>query len=245
MAELSLWQRLKNLVVLDAKSEKIQDEIKLLEEQIKEEKLIIPRLQEKIASLKQAKHDAKKNVDMQELHAEELKNRETSKRDALENVKNQKEFASVEKEIASLAHQIAEQDDLVFKAWHNLELAEKAAKTETEQLNEKIEQLEKAASQEKEKIVALKQEITDLEGQKKERAKEIPTDWLERYTHMRERVPDPIVPVLRESCSSCYYSVPPQDLSRLKREAVLPCRSCYRFLYFDAVEEKESETPSF
>ncbi len=245
MAELSLWQRLKNLVVLDAKSEKIQDDIKLLEEQIKEEKLILPQLQEKIAGLKQAKHDAKKNVDMQELHAEELKNRDTAKRDALENVKNQKEFASVEKEIASLAQQIAEQDDLVVKAWHNLETAEKSAKTEIEQLDEKIEQLEKTASQEEEKITVFKQELIDLEEQKKERAKDVPSDWLERYTHMRERVPDPIVPVLRESCSSCYYAVPPQDLARLKREAVLPCRSCYRFLYFDTMEEKESETPSF
>ena len=239
MAELSLWQRLKNLIVLDAKSEKIQEEIKLLEEQIKEEKLILPQLQEKIVSLKQAKHDAKKNVDMQELHAEELKNRETSKRKALEDVKNQKEFAAIEKEITSLSQQAAEQDDLVIKAWHNFELAEKSENSETEQIKEKIEQLEKDASEKEEKIAASKQEITSLAEQKKERAKDIPTDWLERYTHMRERVPDPIVPVLRESCSACYYAVPPQDLSRLKREAVLPCRSCYRFLYFDSEKEKE------
>ena len=55
---------------------------------------------------------------------------------------------------------------------------------------------------------------------------------------MRERVSDPVVPILQGGCSACFYKTPEQDLILLKRNKLLQCKNCYRFLFF----EKEAET---
>jgi predicted nucleic acid-binding Zn-ribbon protein len=78
-----------------------------------------------------------------------------------------------------------------------------------------------------------------------EQAKTVPQEWLTKYQRMRAKVADPLVPVMNTSCSACFYSIPPQDLNRLKKNALLLCRSCYRLLYYDKEEEKDSESDSF
>ena len=62
---------------------------------------------------------------------------------------------------------------------------------------------------------------------------------------MRRKVADPIVPVLGASCSACYYAILRQDLTKLKKSGVLPCRNCYRFLYYDIEEENDAKKESF
>jgi predicted nucleic acid-binding Zn-ribbon protein len=62
---------------------------------------------------------------------------------------------------------------------------------------------------------------------------------------MKGSVPDPIVPVISECCSACYYSVLHQDMVKLKRSGVLLCRSCYRFLYYDENEQKDLKKATF
>ena len=70
-------------------------------------------------------------------------------------------------------------------------------------------------------------------------------EWLNKYERMIHRVSDPIVPVMEESCSACYYAILRQDLQKLKKSGVLPCRNCYRLLYYDEKEEEESKKESF
>ncbi len=77
-----------------------------------------------------------------------------------------------------------------------------------------------------------------LNEERKSISDKIPADWLAKYERMKHNVDDPIVPVINGSCSACYYTVLYQDLLKLKKSGVLPCRNCYRFLYYDEDEEK-------
>ena len=50
---------------------------------------------------------------------------------------------------------------------------------------------------------------------------------------MRGKVSNPVVHVYKDSCSACFYLIASRDLQLLKQNELLPCKDCYRFLYFD------------
>jgi predicted nucleic acid-binding Zn-ribbon protein len=58
---------------------------------------------------------------------------------------------------------------------------------------------------------------------------------------MKNKVPDPIVPLKNGTCSSCFYPVLPQEILRIKRNALLHCMSCYRLLYYDATLQEQAK----
>ena len=245
MTTLTLWQQLKALVDVDNQKCAVQKELIQANAIIDEDRRIIPQLETALTQLATNLITAKKNVDLQELNAKDLKDRQTEKKAALDTVTNQKEYTAVQRELDRLATKTAEQDDILLKAWHELDSTKSKVAKEKIEITEKIDQLKKDIIQKEEALISLKTKIEECDALKAENMKVIPPEWLTRYKRMHNSVPDPIVSVLNESCSACYYSVPPQDLSRLKRGAMLPCRSCYRFLYFDVQEEKESKEESF
>ena len=60
-----------------------------------------------------------------ELKAKELKEREKLKKEVLNKTSNSKEYKAIEKEIKKVAQEIFEQDDLLIKEWHQLDLDKK------------------------------------------------------------------------------------------------------------------------
>ena len=245
MATEALWQKLLNLITIDKKQEKFSSQITLLENTVQEIKGLIPDLQTSIESLKQFATNAKKQVDAHELNAQDLKNKLDKKNKALDFVKNQKEYIAIEKEIKSISSQMEEMDDALVEAWNTLETTKKEQESKIPTITIQIEAQQKLISEKEAKILQIKQERSNLDLQRKEAVSALTPEWLTKYDRMKGRVIDPIVPVLNNSCSGCYYLVPTQDLARLKREAVLPCRSCYRLLYFDQNTQKESVDASF
>ncbi len=70
----------------------------------------------------------------------------------------------------------------------------------------------------------------------------VPNEWLEKYSHMRLRVIDPVVPVMFGGWSACSYAVTEQELVRLKRKALIQCKGCFRLLYMQEVMNVENPT---
>ncbi|GAI90095.1 unnamed protein product, partial [marine sediment metagenome] len=53
-----------------------------------------------------------------------------------------------------------------------------------------------------------------------------------------------VVPVQHDSCGACSYSIPQQDLLRMRRRAVVQCKGCFRLLYMkDVMEQVKNESP--
>jgi predicted nucleic acid-binding Zn-ribbon protein len=52
---------------------------------------------------------------------------------------------------------------------------------------------------------------------------------------MRTRTADPVVPVLDGSCSACFHYLTEQDLLLIKKNKLMQCKGCYRFLYSEAL----------
>jgi len=245
MGSRPVWQQLKDLAEIDSRRKVKKSQILEIKDKIIEDKKIIPVLKSQIEEINKEFTDAKKEVDIQELNAKDLKDREQEKRKSLDSVKNQKQYAAIEKEIESITKESAEHDDALINAWHKLESAKNKKETEIAKIQEKINTAEKEIEEIESKKEELNKELEKINEEKKEMASTVPTEWFTKYETMSGKVSDPVVPVINSSCSACYYSVLPQDMGKLKKSALLPCRSCYRLLYYNKEEEKDTKKASY
>lgn len=150
-----------------------------------------------------------------------------------ENVKNNREFEAINKEI--------EMQQLEVK------LAEKHIKDATEEIAEKAVLLEKAKKNIGNKEGVLANKKTELEkiiaaNEKEEKhfqklaadAREhVDARLLTSYDKIRKSYRNglAVVPVERDACGGCFYSIPPQKQSEIKQhKKVMVCENCGRIL---------------
>jgi len=162
-----------------------------------------------------------------------------------ENVKNNREFEAINKEI--------EMQQLEVK------LCEKHIKDANEEVSEKAVALEKAKKAiaakegvlttkkgELEKIIAsTEKEEKQFNKSAEEARKHVDDRLLASYEKIRKNFRNglAVVPVERDACGGCFYSIPPQKQSEIKqRKKVIVCENCGRILVdselVDSVEIK-------
>ncbi len=150
-----------------------------------------------------------------------------------ENVKNNREFEAINKEI--------EMQQLEEK------LCEKHIKDATEEISDKARQLEiakKAVSTKEANLTAKKGElekiIKDTEKEEKHYNKDadaarshVDERLLVSYDRIRKNYRNglAVVPVERDSCGGCFHAIPPQKQSEIKlRKKIMVCENCGRIL---------------
>ena len=162
-----------------------------------------------------------------------------------ENVKNNREFEAINKEI--------EMQQLEVK------LCEKHIKDANEEVSEKAVALEKAKKAiaakegvlnnkkgELEKIIAsTEKEEKQFNKSAEDARKHVDDRLLASYEKIRKNFRNglAVVPVERDACGGCFYSIPPQKQSEIKqRKKVIVCENCGRILVdadlVDSVEIK-------
>lgn len=92
-------------------------------------------------------------------------------------------------------------------------------------------------AQKDEHIARLLNELAERHTMRKPLEKGVPEEWLERYAMMRSRVSDPVVPVKDGLCSACFHQILAQDMILLRRNKLLQCKECYRFLYLESGQQ--------
>jgi predicted nucleic acid-binding Zn-ribbon protein len=162
-----------------------------------------------------------------------------------ENVKNNREFEAINKEI--------EMQQLEEK------LCEKHIKDATEEIAEKAKQLEfakKAVSTKEANLTGKKGELEKIINETEKEEKHYNKDAGEARAHVDERLLTSydrirknyrnglaVVPVERDSCGGCFHAIPPQKQSEIKlRKKIMVCENCGRILVdsdlADSVEVK-------
>ncbi|MFH1461747.1 MAG: hypothetical protein ABIF12_02265 [bacterium] len=241
----ALYKSLKNLVIIDKEINELNFQIKQTETILKKDLEQIPLLESEIKISENEISKQKKNMALLELNARALREKEKALREKLENISNPKEYKSLEKEIKLIEHNSLQQEDELLKVWHQLEALQKEFAENKIKNDEKIKQLSEGMIAQKK---ALEDQIENnkiLNEKRLSAIKDIPAEWLSKYERMKHKVSNPIVPVLNFACNACYYSILHQDITKLKQGSILPCRNCYRFLYYDEQEEKEAKLESF
>ena len=241
MVGKTLWQNLKDLVDFDKNIFKLKDEIDSIKNAANKDSEQIPKLKISLDSKKQVLLQLQKNIDSLEIDAKFFDEEEKTKRARLENIKNQKEYSALEFEMEHARKNRIKIENKITEFWYQLEQLKNEYENEQSIVVQKEEQFAKDLSAKQSQIQDLIIQVNVLNEKRKSISDKIPVEWLEKYERMKNKVEDPIVPVINGSCSACYYTVLHQDFLKLKKSGVLPCRNCYRFLYYDEEEEKVAQ----
>lgn len=234
--EYSVEEKLKALVRVQKIESKI-DEIQILKGELPME---VNDLEDEVTGLNARKHRVEEEINgIQEF----IEAKKTAIKEAQElikkyekqseNVKNNREFEAINKEI--------EMQTLEVK------LCEKHIKDATEEHAEKSEQLDKVlksiAGKEKNlehKKAELDKIIADTEKEEKHLAKEVSgareaveDRLLVSFDRIRKSYRNglAVVPIVRDSCGGCFNAIPPQRQSEIRqRKKIIVCENCGRVL---------------
>lgn len=151
----------------------------------------------------------------------------------LREVKTNREYQALDKEINFLHQKEAEIEDVILEVMLQIDqlnnaVGEQEAAFNAEQAKNKVQrdQYEKEAAD-------LKSQILE---QQEERKRFLPTtdhDLMNRYREWFKHNRTGLVSVVTDNaCSSCRMAIPPQMLKEARKyEQVVPCASCKRILY--------------
>lgn len=240
-----IWQRLMSLIELDQKFQKINNEIEDCNKQIQLQKQHKEKLSQILSSYELEINDAKKNVRNIEKDIDVTRLEIDSKKKALDLIQNQKEYRALKKEFDTLEEQHQTQEGKLLQNWHTLESLEKKFNQEKLVNKDNLESIDKDIEKINEQILELSKKAAECQIEHDKALANIPPEWRGRYEHMKGKIKDPIVPLLDNSCSVCYYQVLASDLARIKKGEILPCHNCYRLLYFNKEEEKSVQSESY
>lgn len=210
-----------------------QDKKQALEQKKAELAQLVNRLQEQ-------EHTVRKEVDMHELHMKELDQKEQSKKHLLDDINTPKEYTIVKREIEAIKREQHEHEQTLMNVWNTLESVHKSFETKKEELDNALAQFDSEIASLSEQQQQVQLQYDEKIAQRDTYMVGIPEEWLEKYRAMQSRVKDPVVPVEQGSCSACFNDIPEQRLTQLRRNALLQCEGCYRFLYMPEMLRTES-----
>ncbi len=221
------------LVNFDQKIRALQDERTMfssLRVSIDKQKLLLTH---ELEASKNLVHDFKKDVDKKELAMKILDQQETEKKRRLEVVTSAKEYTSLKSEISVINERQHIDEQALIEAWDVLDSAQKRYAADHANFQKKIDELTQQAQELDHKIETATHEIDEHEKQRLTLVSLVPSELLDNYEHMRGQVINPVVRVINNSCSACFYPVPAHDLAILRKGKFLPCKSCYRILFIE------------
>jgi len=186
---------------------------------------------------------ATKHVDECELELKEIDESLKQKKQRFDKAANMAEYRALKTEIDALMEEQQHVENEVAASWTDLENTQRQAEELEDTLLKEIEEHDIQVQAQEDALRSLKERVVEKALVRAELEKHVPEEWRDRYAMMRKRVPDPIVPTIEGACSACFYRLPNQDLTRLRRGAVLTCNSCYRLLFdpTSAVHEDQKE----
>ncbi|MBO9619497.1 MAG: hypothetical protein J7539_10720 [Niabella sp.] len=234
--EFSIEEKLSSLIHLQKIDSKL-DEIKILKGELPME---VADLEDEIQGLRSRQTRIEEEINGVTEFIEERKGAIKEAEELIkkyekdsENVKNNREFEAINKEI--------EMQQLEIK------LAEKHIKDANEEISDKVILLEKAKKNlgakegvlevkkaELEKIIsANEKEEKEYQKLSKEAKEDVEPRLLASYEKIRGNFRNglAVVPVERDACGGCFYSIPPQKQSEIKQhKKIIACENCGRIL---------------
>jgi len=183
--------------------------------------------------------DLKKGRMSLERDLEEIEPKLKKSKARLNDVKSNKEYQAVLKEIQELNELTFQKEEVVIKWMEEIEIQEK----ECADNNKKWEQSQKEYESEEKKFLQrmeeLDKEVQSLHEQRLKLSREVDKDLLSRYTALKANLRSQVVvPVIDAVCGGCHLGIPPQQYNDLIRgNSLQSCPNCNRIIYF---EEKKN-----
>lgn len=220
-----------NLIEFDRKLIEQEQLASVISTQIAELERTIAQLNQTRQQAERLVTNAKKTVHEHEQTMRGFESQEQAKRAQIDVVQSQKEYDAIKKEITHLKKLQYDHEKLVVKSWKDLENAQKDFDARIAQYNEQSTSLNDNVSKKRTELTHVQELIASLQAQRTPLEHNVPEEWLSQYQRMRAHTNNPIVPLEYNSCSGCFSQLSAQDLLDLKRNKLIQCSSCYRFVY--------------
>ena len=230
-----------DLITLDQKIRTIHDQITALKKNMQDQTTQKNEITLRFDTFKSHVKELRKMVDAQELEMKDLDQKEKVKRELLEQSNSTKEYQSLKKEIEHLKHDQNRAETTLIGIWNKLEVAQKELQEQQVGFDAKIQEIHTLIFDTQVKVDTLQHELDQLSKERPSKESQVSQEWLSKYTHMRMRVADPVVPVMCGSCGVCFYTITDQELLRLNRRALVQCKGCFRLLYMQEAMDRAME----
>ncbi len=193
-----------------------------------------------VATLEKGKETVRqmrKDVDIKELEMKELDEKEKQTRTRLDKAANEKDYQAFKDEISTLKKKQHDYEATLMEVWNLFENAQKEFVKKEQEVAAEKEAVEKNLQEKQSKAAELKATLDGAAQERLEKEKNVPEEWIGKYSRMRNSVENPVVTVVNGSCSACFYKIPDQDALSVNQQQLIECKGCYRFLYGDDTPE--------
>jgi len=156
-------------------------------------------------------------------------------RDRLLDVKTNKEYQSILKEIETFETKNSHMEDEIISLLDELDLLEKAVKTKEEELEAQCRRYEEEKTKMTEELSSLVGELDVCVRKSGELRKNISADILRKYQQIKNAARGvAVVSCWKEICNGCHMSIPPQLYNELQKSvALVTCPNCSRIIYWE------------
>jgi predicted nucleic acid-binding Zn-ribbon protein len=189
----------------------------------------IQRLEEglKLAENKKERRQAEQDI-------EDFENQINKSNIKLANIKSNKEYKAVLKEIDDLNTGKGNLEDKALRVMEDIEALEERCDVNKASKKELEEKFEKDRDEILKILEAIDKDLKNLEKKRERFCQIIDEDLLRRYDSLREhRGGLAINPVIQGVCQGCHMGIPPQKFNELVRgEELMSCPHCMRIIYW-------------
>lgn len=156
-------------------------------------------------------------------------------RERLFEVKTNKEYQSMLKEIEIFEGKNSRMEDEVINLLDELDHLETALKTKEEELEARRLRYEEEKTRIESELNSLAEELDGYHRKSGELKKEIPAELLRKYEQIKRAGRGvAVVAVWKEVCDGCHMSIPPQLYNELqKTTALITCPNCNRIIFWE------------
>ncbi len=184
-------------------------------------------------------HDLQVKIDGLELELKSLEQKQKRTKEKLLTVGNQKELDSLRHEEESLVKQREELDEQGLVLLLDLEVAQKEAADKKTEQPKRVQVIQVELDELEDRRAHISKLIAAYTTQRLMLVSGVPDDFLETYDSMLERIPNPVLPVIKDSCSGCSSGLRSSEVAKVRAGEFVSCQGCYRLMYLFKLEDED------
>jgi hypothetical protein len=156
-------------------------------------------------------------------------------KDRLLEVKTNKEYQAMLKEIETIEQKNSQIEDEILSLLEKMDTSKRNLGEQEKTLQESRRQYEQGKKKTEAELHSLDEEILTCQKRLQDLSSEIERDLMKKYEIIKKRKNGlAVVPVLKGICTGCHLNIPPQLYNEiLKSDQVLSCPNCNRIIYWD------------
>jgi len=193
-------------------------------------------MEQDLSNLEELKKERRKG----ERELEEIELKFGKSKLKLDEVKSNKEYQAVLKEIEELKELTFQKEEVVIKWMEDIEIQEKEGAINDLRGQESQKEYKNKEKEFSQRTIELDKEVHSLNEKRLQLSQKVDKDLLSKYDTLRMNLKGQVVaPVIDAVCQGCHLGIPPQRYNELmKGGSPQSCPNCNRIIYWE--DDRES-----